>query len=57
MNKKAIKYLHKQGTSQERELWLDPSSKAYELLKEKKMDELNKHIDLCIMAEGKWRKG
>ena len=54
MNKKAIKYLHKQGDNSV-ELWLDPSSKAYELLKEKKMDELHKHIDACIMAEWKWK--
>lgn len=51
MNKRAIKYLHKQI-----EIYLDPSSKAYELYKEKKIDELNKHLDLCLMASEKWRK-
>lgn len=51
MNKRAIKYLHKQI-----EIYLDPSSKAYELYKEKMIKELSKHLDLCLVAEGKWRK-
>lgn len=41
MNKKAIKYFHRG-----KEVWLDPNSKSYELYKEKKMDELAKHLDL-----------
>lgn len=43
MHKKAIKYLHK-GV----EVWLDPSSKAYELYKDKQWEDLNKHLDLLI---------
>lgn len=41
MNRKSIKHFH-----HGKEVWLDPNSKAYELHKEKKMDELSKHLDL-----------
>ena len=55
MNKRAIKYQHIH-----KEIWLeihlDPNSKAYELYKEKKTDELNKHLDLCLLAETKWKR-
>ena len=56
MNKKAIKYLYQKDNPTEMEIYLAPDSKAYELHKEKKMEELNKHLDLCLIAEGRWRK-
>lgn len=56
MNKRSIKYLHKGVEIYLKEIWLDPNSKAYELYKEKKTDELNKHLDLCLMASEKGRK-
>jgi hypothetical protein len=46
MHRKAIKYIHQKGNPTEREVWLDPSSKACELYKDKQWDELNKHLDL-----------
>ena len=41
MHRKAVKYMH-----HNKEVYLDPSSKAYELHKEKKFKELDKHLDL-----------
>lgn len=41
MHRKAIKHTHKG-----REIWLDPSSKSYELYKLKQWDELSKHLDV-----------
>jgi hypothetical protein len=46
MHKRAVKYLYK-GI----EVWLDPSSNAYELHKNKQLDDLNKHLDLLIKQE------
>ena len=43
MHRKAIKYIHK-----DKEIYLDPSSKAYELYKDKQWNELSKHLDLLI---------
>lgn len=57
MNKRAIKYLHHNKEMQiSREIYLSPDSKAYELYKEKKIDELVKHLDLCLMASERWKK-
>lgn len=61
MNKRAIKYIHQKGATTsssptEREIYLDPYSKAYELYKDNKIDELVKHLDLCLIAESKWRR-
>lgn len=56
MNKKSIKYLHHTTEGISVEIYLDPSSNAYTLYKEKKMEELGKLLDLCIVSDGKWRK-
>ena len=48
MHHKAIKHIHQKGNQTEREIWLDPSSKAYEMYKLKQWDELAKHLDLLI---------
>lgn len=53
MHRKAIKYIHQKGSTTssaptEREIYLDPSSKAYELYKDKQWNELVKHLDLLI---------
>ena len=48
MNKRAIKY-----TRQGVDIYLDPNSNAYTLHKEKKWDELNNLLDLCLMKVGK----
>lgn len=43
MNKKTIKYQHKSY-----EVWLDPNSLAYQLYKENKLGELDKHLDILM---------
>ena len=43
MHRKAIKYIHN-GI----EIYLDPSSKAYELYKDKQWNEWSKHLDLLV---------
>lgn len=53
MHRKAIKHIHQKGSTTssaptEREIWLDPSSKAYEMYKDKQWVELSKHLDLLI---------
>lgn len=47
MNKKTIKYQHYLG-----EIYLDPNSLAYQLYKENKLGELDKHLD-TLMRKGK----
>ena len=47
MNKRVIKY-----TFEGKELYLDPNSQAYQLYKENKLGELDKHLEE-IMRKGK----